>query len=77
MIVVFCFCSMQNVFVAGTDTSAATVVWAMTLLMKNPMAMKKAQEEVRKLVGKKGFVEEADELAVRHSWCRTPHCSTL
>ncbi|OAY50485.1 cytochrome P450 83B1-like [Manihot esculenta] len=51
---------LMNVFVAGTDTSAATVVWAMTLLMKNPMAMKKAQEEVRKLVGKKGFVEEAD-----------------
>ncbi|OAY50619.1 cytochrome P450 83B1 [Manihot esculenta] len=51
---------LMNVFVGGTDTSAATVVWAMTLLMKNPMAMKKAQEEVRKLVGRKDFVEEAD-----------------
>uniref|UniRef100_A0A2C9VWD1 Cytochrome P450 n=2 Tax=Manihot esculenta TaxID=3983 RepID=A0A2C9VWD1_MANES len=51
---------LMNVFVGGTDTRAATVVWAMTLLMKNPMAMKKAQEEVRKLVGRKDFVEEAD-----------------
>uniref|UniRef100_A0A2C9VW66 Cytochrome P450 n=1 Tax=Manihot esculenta TaxID=3983 RepID=A0A2C9VW66_MANES len=51
---------LMNVFVGGTDTGAATVVWAMTLLMKNPIAMKKAQEEIRKLVGKKGFVEEDD-----------------
>ncbi|KAG8654590.1 hypothetical protein MANES_05G139450v8, partial [Manihot esculenta] len=51
---------LMNVFVGGTDTGAATVVWAMTILMKNPIAMKKAQEEIRKLVGKKGFVEEDD-----------------
>ncbi|KAJ9186484.1 hypothetical protein P3X46_002052 [Hevea brasiliensis] len=51
---------LMNVFVGGTDTGAATVVWAMTFLMKNSTAMMKAQEEVRKLVGKKGFVEEDD-----------------
>ncbi|KAF2310075.1 hypothetical protein GH714_006448 [Hevea brasiliensis] len=42
------------------DTSAATVVWAMTFLMKNSIAIKKAQEEVRHLVGKKGFVDKDD-----------------
>ncbi|KAF2324663.1 hypothetical protein GH714_016065 [Hevea brasiliensis] len=52
--------SKPNAFVGGTETSAATVVWAMTLLMKNSIAMKKAQEEVRKLIGMKGFVEEED-----------------
>ncbi|KAL5778153.1 hypothetical protein ACOSP7_011079 [Xanthoceras sorbifolium] len=36
------------------------VVWAMTYLMKNPKAMKKAQEEIRNLMGDKGFVEEDD-----------------
>ncbi|XP_021743800.1 cytochrome P450 71A1-like [Chenopodium quinoa] len=41
---------LMNIFVAGTDTSAATVVWAMTELMKNPHVMKKVQEEVRKLI---------------------------
>ncbi|EEF27263.1 cytochrome P450, putative [Ricinus communis] len=51
---------LMNVFVGGTDTSAATVVWAMTFLMKNPIAMKKAQEEVRHIIGKKGFVDEED-----------------
>ena len=34
-------------FAAGTDTSAATVVFGMTELMKNPEAMKRVQEEVR------------------------------
>lgn len=52
---------LMNVFVAGTDTSSATVVWAMTFLMKNPRCMKKVQEEVRSLnIGNKGFVDEDD-----------------
>ncbi|XP_021743803.1 cytochrome P450 83B1-like [Chenopodium quinoa] len=41
---------LMNIFVAGTDTNAATVVWTMTELMKNPHVMKKVQEEVRKLI---------------------------
>ncbi|KAF5739354.1 putative cytochrome P450 [Tripterygium wilfordii] len=44
---------LMNVFVAGTDTSAAAVVWAMTFLMKNPRTMKKAQEEIRNLLGER------------------------
>ncbi|KAL9436520.1 hypothetical protein AB3S75_022549 [Citrus x aurantiifolia] len=52
---------LMNVLVAGTDTSAATVVWAMTYLMKNPRAMKKVQLEIRSLIGcNKGFVNEDD-----------------
>ncbi|CAN1819148.1 Cytochrome P450 83B1 [Linum perenne] len=51
---------MQNVFIGGTDTSAAAVVWAMTYLMKNPLTMEKAQKEVRNAIGKKGFVNEED-----------------
>ncbi|KAH0651158.1 hypothetical protein KY285_031275 [Solanum tuberosum] len=48
----------MNVLVAGSDTSASTIVWAMTALMKNPKAMNKVQSEIRTLVGKKGFVNE-------------------
>nr|XP_043618347.1 cytochrome P450 83B1-like [Erigeron canadensis] len=51
---------IMDVLVAGTDTSAATVVWAMTALMKHPKVMKKAQEEVRNVVAKKGKVDEDD-----------------
>ncbi|KAM3357113.1 hypothetical protein P3S68_023827 [Capsicum galapagoense] len=46
--------------VGGTDTSAATVVWAMTTLMENPNAMKKVQTEIRESVGKKSIVNEDD-----------------
>ncbi|WCJ19256.1 cytochrome P450 family 71 subfamily B polypeptide 34 [Euphorbia peplus] len=51
---------LVDVFVAGTDTSAAAVVWAMTFLIKNPAKMKTAQEEVRNVAQKKGFVNEDD-----------------
>ncbi|CAI0435819.1 unnamed protein product [Linum tenue] len=51
---------LMNVFVAGTDTSAATVIWAMTFLITNPPALKKAQQEIRAHVGTKGFVDEDD-----------------
>ncbi|MFQ6646665.1 hypothetical protein Gotur_019161 [Gossypium turneri] len=51
---------LMNVFIAGTDTAAATVIWVMSALMKNPECLKKTQAEVRDLVGKKGFVNEDD-----------------
>ncbi|KAI3759203.1 hypothetical protein L6452_06828 [Arctium lappa] len=51
---------LADVLIGGTDASAATVVWAMTALMKNPKVMKKAQEEVRIVVGKKDQIDEDD-----------------
>ncbi|KAL4386236.1 hypothetical protein GQ457_09G027210 [Hibiscus cannabinus] len=49
---------LMNVFIAGTDTVAVTVIWVMSFLMKNPNCLKKTQAEVRDLVGEKGFVNE-------------------
>ncbi|KAF8084348.1 hypothetical protein N665_0721s0005 [Sinapis alba] len=49
-----------DIVVPGTDTAAAVVVWAMTYLIKYPEAMKKAQDEVRNVVGDKGYVSEED-----------------
>ena len=51
---------MQDIFVAGTDTSSATVEWAMAELIRQPELMKRAQDEVRGCVGSKGEVEESD-----------------
>ncbi|WOH00880.1 hypothetical protein DCAR_0520256 [Daucus carota subsp. sativus] len=51
---------LMNVIIGASDTSAAAVVWAMTLLIKNPAKMKKAQKEVREVTGEKGFVAEND-----------------
>lgn len=53
---------VQNLFVAGTDTVAASIVWTMTGLMLRPTIMKKTQEHIREAMGcKKGMIEE-DEL---------------
>ncbi|MED6157491.1 hypothetical protein PIB30_023532 [Stylosanthes scabra] len=49
-----------DILLAGTDTTAATSVWAMTALIKNPRVMKKVQEEVRDSRGQKDFLEEED-----------------
>ncbi|XP_057527510.1 6,7,8-trihydroxycoumarin synthase-like [Amaranthus tricolor] len=42
------------IFIAGTDTSAAMVVWAMTELIKNANSLKIVQEELRNAAQKKG-----------------------
>ncbi|XP_071722986.1 LOW QUALITY PROTEIN: cytochrome P450 71B34-like [Rutidosis leptorrhynchoides] len=51
---------LMDIFLAGVDTGEITMVFAMAELAKNPRIMKKAQEEVRNLVGNKGKVSEAD-----------------
>ncbi|KAF7844854.1 cytochrome p450 83b1-like protein [Senna tora] len=45
---------------AGTDTSAATVVWAKTALMKNSREMHRVQAEVRNVGANKGFIDQDD-----------------
>ncbi|KAI3470309.1 hypothetical protein Pfo_026972 [Paulownia fortunei] len=51
---------LTDIFIAATDTSAASTVWIMTALMKAPNVLKKVQAEIRNLVGKKGKVDEDD-----------------
>ncbi|XP_065862594.1 premnaspirodiene oxygenase-like [Euphorbia lathyris] len=53
-----------DMFVAGTETSSTTLGWAMSELMKNPRALEKAQEEVRRIFGTQANVDESrlDEL---------------
>uniref|UniRef100_M1BRH3 Cytochrome P450 n=1 Tax=Solanum tuberosum TaxID=4113 RepID=M1BRH3_SOLTU len=49
---------IMNMLVAGTDTTASTIIWAMTALIANPNAMKKVQAEIRESVGKNSIVNE-------------------
>ncbi|KAL0337144.1 UNVERIFIED_CONTAM: cytochrome [Sesamum calycinum] len=51
---------LMDIFVAGTDTGSASIIWAMTALIKNPTTMKKLQREIRELIGEKGKVTEDD-----------------
>lgn len=51
MLLIFKF---QEILGAGTDTTASTMEWAMSEMIKNPRVMKKAQEEARRVLqGKK------------------------
>ncbi len=47
-------------FVGGTDTTSTTMEWLMAELIKDHKVMRKAQEEVRRIVGKKLKVEATD-----------------
>ncbi|PHT85206.1 Cytochrome [Capsicum annuum] len=53
---------LMNVLLAGSDTSAAAIIWAMTTLIKNPKVMKKVQEEIRRSVGKKDGILNEDDI---------------
>lgn len=54
-----------DLLVAGTDTTAATMDWTMAELVKHPAALRRAQAEVRSVVGPNGVVEE-DHLPELH-----------
>uniref|UniRef100_A0A2N9HUW4 Cytochrome P450 n=1 Tax=Fagus sylvatica TaxID=28930 RepID=A0A2N9HUW4_FAGSY len=49
---------IMNIFTAGSETSATTVDWAMSEMIKNPRVMKKAQAEVREVFNRRGKVDE-------------------
>ena len=47
-------------FSAGSEASSGTIEWAMTELVRNPRAMKKARAELREALKGKSKVEEKD-----------------
>ncbi|KAJ8420219.1 hypothetical protein Cgig2_033972 [Carnegiea gigantea] len=49
-----------DTFAAGTDTSSALMEWAMSELLRHPKALKKLQEEVRRINRGKESVNEQD-----------------
>ncbi|XP_047962181.1 desmethyl-deoxy-podophyllotoxin synthase-like [Salvia hispanica] len=49
---------LLGMFVGGTDTSAATLEWAMSEMIRNPTTLNKAQHEVRKVFDDKGYIDE-------------------
>uniref|UniRef100_A0A2N9IVJ3 Cytochrome P450 n=1 Tax=Fagus sylvatica TaxID=28930 RepID=A0A2N9IVJ3_FAGSY len=51
---------LLDMFVGGSDTTSTTLEWTMAELVKNPSIMKRAQEEVRRVVGKKSKIDVDD-----------------
>ncbi|KAK4572515.1 hypothetical protein RGQ29_030802 [Quercus rubra] len=50
----------QDLIAGGTDTSATTVEWAMSELLKQPHLIRKATEELDRVIGRDRLVEERD-----------------
>ncbi|CAI9102004.1 OLC1v1000187C1 [Oldenlandia corymbosa var. corymbosa] len=51
---------LMNVFFAGTDTAAAAIIWAMTVLIKNPTIMQKVLDEIGNTMQEKTITNEDD-----------------
>lgn len=51
---------IMDFFTAGTDTQAISTEWALVELIKNPLLLQKAREEIDNVVGKGKLVEESD-----------------
>ena len=73
----------HNIFLGGVHAGAITVIWAMEELARNPRTMKKAQDEIRKSVGKKGRLAEESidelqylEMVIKETLRWQPSCST-
>ncbi|PQQ00447.1 cytochrome P450 71A1 [Prunus yedoensis var. nudiflora] len=60
---------LQDMFVGGSDTSWTAAIWLMSELSQNPRVMKKVQEEVRRVAGKRGYVEESDINEMKYLTC--------
>ncbi|KAK4264416.1 hypothetical protein QN277_025595 [Acacia crassicarpa] len=58
-----------DLFVGGSDTTSTALEWGFAELMKNPRVMKKAQEEVRRVMGNKSKVEEDDVRKMKYLEC--------
>ncbi|KAM1047281.1 hypothetical protein ACFX2C_026654 [Malus domestica] len=50
----------QDLIAGGTDTSATNLEWAMSELIKQPSLIKKATEELDRVIGRERWVEEKD-----------------
>ncbi|KAK1576101.1 hypothetical protein Q3G72_010949 [Acer saccharum] len=51
---------LLDMLAAAMDTSAASIEWTLSELMKHPRVMKKVQNEIENVVGKDRMVEESD-----------------
>ncbi|KAL5545952.1 hypothetical protein UlMin_005639, partial [Ulmus minor] len=49
-----------EVFLAGSETTSSTIEWALSELLLKPETMKKAKEELTKVIGKNRKLEETD-----------------
>ena len=56
-------------FVAGMETTASTLEWAMSELLRHPHAMERLQEEIHSIVDKQRKVNESDVANMKYLHC--------
>ncbi|XP_059078133.1 cytochrome P450 76T24-like [Cryptomeria japonica] len=54
------FLKKLELFMAGSDTIATTIEWAMAELLHSPQTMKRVQAELKEIIGLNRHVEESD-----------------
>ncbi|CAH2045404.1 unnamed protein product [Thlaspi arvense] len=74
----------NDILLAGIDTAAITMTWAMTELAKNPRVMKKVQSEIRNHMGNKSMIslDDTDQLSylkmvIKETWRLHPPAPLL
>ncbi|KAJ4982041.1 hypothetical protein NE237_032878 [Protea cynaroides] len=60
---------IQVLLLAGTDTTAGTMEWAMTLLLNHPEVLKKAQAEIDAITGQGRLINESDVANLPYLLC--------
>ncbi|KAK7381353.1 hypothetical protein VNO78_33987 [Psophocarpus tetragonolobus] len=55
-----CKATTLELILGGTDTSAVILTWALSLLLRNPLALEKVKEEIDTQIGKDGCISESD-----------------
>ncbi|KAL0314947.1 UNVERIFIED_CONTAM: cytochrome [Sesamum angustifolium] len=59
----------QVSLIAGTDTSAGTMEWALSLLLNHPHVLKKAQLEIDNHIGHDRLIDESDIAELTYLRC--------
>ncbi|WCJ21375.1 cytochrome P450 family 71 subfamily B polypeptide 2 [Euphorbia peplus] len=60
---------LMDMIIGGIDSVATAMEWMMAELMKNPIIRKRAQEEVRRVVGKKSEITQTDIKEMKYLKC--------
>ncbi|KAK1412551.1 hypothetical protein QVD17_33903 [Tagetes erecta] len=50
----------MGILIAGLDSTATTLIWALSLMLNNPNTLKAAQDEIDEHVGRERLVEQKD-----------------
>ncbi|XP_057819505.2 cytochrome P450 71AU50 [Cryptomeria japonica] len=60
---------IMDMLSAGVETSATTIEWAMTEMLRNPQVMERAQQEIELEVGRDRIVRESDLVNLDYLRC--------